>query len=175
MRKNLISSIGVADKILSMNPDNENWWGDLLELSGDPLEYIEVLYTHFTRDFIDTKPEFEGQAVHHDKNDDGGKCACFVHITNKDDEDAGGRVMDLRRCERIGWIRPIIENHTNTDVLVWEEQKGKQVRKFLYLADERFLVILQAFKYGYLLVTAYHVDSDRGHQRFVKKHQRYSI
>lgn len=157
-----------------MNPNNQQWWGGLIELSGDPLEYIELLYTHFTRDFIDNRPQFEGEQVLHDARDDGGKCACFVHITNKDDEDAGDRVIDLRRCERIAWIRPIIDNHTSNDVLRWEEEKPKGNRIFLYLESERFLVILQKFKYGYMLVTAYYVDHNKTHQRYLKKYQRYS-
>lgn len=158
-----------------MNPDNEEWLGDLVLLSGDPIEYVELLYSHFTHDFIDTRPRFDGQQVLHDGNDDGGKCACFVHITNKEDRDAGGRVMDLRRCERICWIRPVIENSNIDKVLRWDEEKGKQRRIFLYLAEERFLVILQAVKYGYLLVTAYYVEGDRSHQRFLKKYERYGV
>ena len=165
----------MADKILSMNPDNEAWLGDLVELSGDPLEYIELLYAHFTRDFIDSRPQLEGVQVLHDGNDDNGKCACFVHITSKDDEDAGGRVVDLRRCERLCWIRPIIENSDKDEVLRWDEVKGSQRRIFLYVAEERFLVILEERKYGYMLVTAYYVGGNNSHQRFLKKYQRYSI
>lgn len=157
-----------------MSPDNKNWWGDLIELSGDPLEYIELLYGCFSRDFIESKPAFEGRQVHHDRNDDGGKCACFIHITSKDEQDADGRVIDLRRCERLHWIRPIIENHINDEVLRWEEENRKGKRVFLYLSDERFVVILQAFKYGFMLVTAYYVEHDGTHHRYLKKHERFN-
>lgn len=156
-----------------MNPNNRKWLGDLVELTGDPIEYIELLYTHFTRDFIDSRPLFDGLQVLHDGRDDGGKCACFVHITNKEEEKVGIRVMDLRRCERICWIRPIIENAHRDEVLRWDEPGKKGARIFLYLAEERFLVILQQFKYGYVLVTAYYVDHDRTHDRYVRKHQRF--
>lgn len=158
-----------------MNPNDPQWWGDLIMLEGDPLDYINTLYLLFKRDFIDTRPIFNNQQVHHDKNDDNGKSAGFVHITNKEDSTVGGRVLDLRRCERIHWIKPIIENAASPDVLKWREEKGKQKRVFLYLASERFLVILQEFKYGYLLVTAYYVDHEKTHQRYLKKNRRLGI
>jgi len=156
-----------------MNPNNP-WWGTLIELNGDPIAYIELLYAHFNSHFIDSRPRLDGKQVLHDSRDDGGKCACFVHITSKDDEASGARVLDLRRSERLCWIRPIIENVTQPEVLRWDEEKGRQRRVFLYLANERFLVILEETKYGYMLVTAYYVERDHTHERYLRKYDRYN-
>jgi len=59
------------------------------------------------------------------------------------------------------------------EVLPWDEKKGQQRRVFRYPADQRFLIHEEA-KYGYMLVTAYYVEHDHTHERYMRKFERYS-
>lgn len=72
-------------------------------------EYFEAIYKIFCRDFVVSKPNFEGKRFALKKHPMiKGKEATFWHIISEGRlED--NRLPDLRRCERIGWPRPIIE------------------------------------------------------------------
>jgi hypothetical protein len=47
----------------------------------------------------------------------------FAHFTSKGDVD-DDRELDLRRCERICWVKPIIENAHLECIKVWENQRA---------------------------------------------------
>ena len=52
----------------------------------------------------------------------------FWHVTSTGEKEEE-RIPDFRRCERIRWIRPIIENADDPAVKVWENQRrdGKRI------------------------------------------------
>ena len=53
------------------------------------------------------------------------------------------RTPDLRRCERIPWMRPVIEHASDATVDVWvEAQTGKGSRPHLWF-DQEYLVVLE--------------------------------
>lgn len=60
------------------------------------------------------------------------------------------------------------------EVLRWDKEKGQQRRVFRYPADQRFLVILEEAKYGCMLLTAYYVEHDLTHERYMRKFECYS-
>ena len=91
----------------------------LEHFDGNVTEYINHIFSLFERDFIATPAMFKGKKVFYDKTDDNGKPATFVHITTQDNTKTGDREICLRRCERIAWIKAIIENHNDPSVLVW--------------------------------------------------------
>lgn len=65
------------------------------------------------------------------------------------------RLPDLRRCERLTWIRWMIENADNcASIDVWENRRGREINTLLWLREE-YLVILSARSENYLLKTAY--------------------
>src|SRR3989344_7832332 len=99
-----------------MNSQLPSWIGSLITLTecdGDSEKYIAKLFEIFKKDFIDSRPTFNGKPVLFDKKLDGDKPNTFVHITTETDPATNQRILSVRRCERIGWIKPIIEHSTD--------------------------------------------------------------
>jgi len=144
----------------------------LEDFGGDPDAYIAHLFSIFERDFIKTQPQFKGKRVFHDKADEGGRPRAFTHITTEEDRGTKQRILSIRRCERIGWIKRIIENAGDPAVLVWDQEQSTKKkwasRTYLFLKQEDFLVILQEIKYGNYLITAIYVDSPAQKEKHLK-------
>ena len=149
----------------------------LEDFSGDPEAYVAHLFSVFTRDFITTTPMFNGKKVLHDKKDDNGRPQAFTHITTEENCQTKQRELCIRRCERIAWIKAVIENSNDPKVLVWEKEQhtSKRIaaRTFLFLEDEDFLVILQEIKWGHYLITAIYVDSPNQKRKHLKAYEAY--
>jgi hypothetical protein len=121
-------------------------------------------------------PKFRGKKVLFDKTDDQGRPKAFVHITTEENKATGQRELSLRRCERIAWVRKVIENHTDPAVLFWEKEhfgKRSSNRSYFFLEAEDFLVILEELKHGHYIVTAIYVDNPVNKKRHLKAHKEY--
>lgn len=101
------------------------------------------------------------------------KEATFWHLvsTGKIEED---RNIDLRRCERIRWPKPIIEHSTEQGhIYVWVEEINKEERIHLLCARERYLVVL-AVRKGYVLPwTAFFIEYDHQLRKKLKRYEEY--
>lgn len=102
---------------------------DLLRLpnyGGDWLRYIEEIYRVFRRDFIESQPRFHGRWVRcrrdiqHDQKEAG-----FWHCVQAGETEEQ-RTLDLRRCERISWVRAVIENEQDARVETWPTRRGER-------------------------------------------------
>lgn len=149
----------------------------LEDFEGDATKYLAHIFSLFTRDFITTAPTFKGKKVFYDKRNDNGKPAAFGHITTEDDRNTKQRELSLRRCERIAWIKAIIEHANDPLVLVWEKEqktsKRRAIRTYLFLEQENFLVILQEIKYGHYMITAIYVDNPNQKRKHLKAHEAF--
>lgn len=122
----------------------------LAEYNGDWKRYIEIVFSKFHKDFIEQQPFLEGKRVGITREPMlRGKEQSFWHCISEG--------QDLRRCERISWIRAVIENSDDELVRVWRTQRGKDRRVCLWYAAE-FLVVLRERKSHLQLVTAYYTD-----------------
>jgi hypothetical protein len=150
----------------------------LPDFDGDPIKYIDHAFSLFEADFINSTPVFKGKKVLFDRKDDNGKPQAFVHITTEENKQTGNRELCLRRCERIAWIKPLIENHTDPAVLVWEKEhstkKRKAKRTYLFLEKEDFLVILQEIKWGHYMITAIYVDNPNQKAKHLKAYKSFT-
>lgn len=73
------------------------------DYEGDWESYLDALYSHFKRDFIETKPLFRGQKLGLKRYPiERGKEATFRHFISEGTEEAE-RLSDFSRCERIRW------------------------------------------------------------------------
>lgn len=165
-----------------MPPNNRpEWLSPLLKLEdfgGDATAYLDSLFEVFTSSFITTPLMFRGRRVFYDGTDFNGKPKAFDHITTETNKETGERDLCLRRCERIGWIKDIIENCNDSAVLVWEKEyypqgKGAQKRTLLFLEQENFLIVLNELKNGQMLVTAIYVDYPNKKRRHLADYQEY--
>lgn len=144
-----------------------HWLPDIIPLEdygGDWERYLEAVFECFQRDFKDRELRFRGKPVrtsYHPAYEN--KDYSFWHLMQEgkvEDE----RTPDLRRCERIGWIRPVIENAGDTQIRVWENERprrrGNERRVLLWL-NEEFLVVLGDRHTYWTVVTAYPTDRTR--------------
>jgi hypothetical protein len=103
--------------------------------------YVEAIYARFRRDFILSQPTHLGRQVGCRKKPPwGGKESGFWHCIS-DGKIEDDRLPDIRRCERIGWLRPIIENVSDPQIDTWENFRGSE-RNLLFWFREEFLVVV---------------------------------
>ncbi len=150
---------------------------ELTDFNGDPRAYIDHLFSIFTRDFIKSPPLFRGNKVFYNNTDDGGKPNTFVHITTETNRETKKRELCIRRCERIAWVRAIIENSDDSAVLVWNKEqhttRGWKTRTYLFLEQENFLVVLEKKLKGHFMITVIYVDNPNQKRKHLKAYNQY--
>ena len=146
-------------------------------------EYEDFLYSIFKRDFIDSHPVFEQKRIAVRKEPiEFGKEEAFFHVTCQDYLKDRDRVPDLRRCERIRWIRAFVENYNcdpglclNCDgVKVWSEPYKSTSRVHILLEEERYMVVIERRETYCLLITAFYFDQDHKLKKKLKHYDTYS-
>jgi len=161
------------------------WLPELLEYDTDSswTDYERMLYVIYKHDFIETHPEFNKKQVNirFQPIIDGYE-ESFIHFTCRDYDATGKREPDFRRCERIRWIRAIIENYlcrktcdeTNcSGIKIWKEPYKMYKRIHFLFEDERYLVILEEREDYCLLVTAYYLDYANALEKQLKHYALY--
>ncbi len=156
----------------------KDWLPSLIEFSscgGSWDRYLEVIYAAFREDFVNSKPLFRGRRLGLKRHPEyAGKEATFWHLITEGAVEAD-RTPDFRRCERIRWPRPVIENEADVEVLVWSESRGSRDNRIhLYLPNERYLVVLSDRGNYILPWTAYYVQHENGHRKYLQRHARHS-
>jgi hypothetical protein len=144
------------------------------DCGGDWQEYEEALYSYFRKDFIDNRPkEFMGLRVGLKKHPTfKNKEITFWHfITEGKIEDS--RFPDIRRCERIRWPKPIIENSKDENVKVWENERGGNKNICLSFGDWEYLVVLRKYDDYILPWTAYCPSGDHTRLKWKKEYNNY--
>jgi len=135
----------------------------LLELAGfdgDWQRYIDAVFGEFHRDFIASQPKLKGRWVRCRRDPIyDGKEAGFWHCTSEGPDEAQ-RIPDLRRCERIRWIRYAIEHVDFVGIDHWTNCRGNETRHLLWVNEEFLVVVAERRRkrdgFQYLqLITAY--------------------
>ncbi len=135
-------------------------------------------YDIFYNDFITSKPKINGFEVmvrRYPEDETNHRYSSFNHITTKDYDKIQGnssnycdRYPDIKRIERIAWVRKIIEHYdckpiqncNCRGVMTWYEQYRSTYRMNIMLYDENFLIVLEKNKNGfYFLITAFYFDN----------------
>ena len=122
--------------------------------------YFEVIYKFFVKDFIEHLAKYHGIEIklkRHPYIQD--KEATFWHIISEGKIESERR-PDLRRCERICWPRPIIENVPNHELKVWTNRRGSDTRICIWFERYEYLVVLNERKAYLILWTAYPVTQN---------------
>lgn len=145
-------------------------------------DYQNEIYQIFRQDFIDTFPEFQGKRVKiRYQPIEYGREEAFYHITCQDYYKNGERVPDLRRCERIKWVRRFIENYQCnmeqcvecSGIKTWEESYGNNKRVHILFEEERYMVVVERRAQYSLLITAFYFEEDHSLRKKLKKYNIY--
>lgn len=135
---------------------------------------FEVLYEIFERDFKATQPVYEGHCVWFFPETEDGKEVIFWHLTHAKDRETGERLPDLRRCERLPWVRKMVDNSRKLEVLAWDyEEADYTVRTYVWLRDHDFLVLMKKYPDGSRrLLTSFYVRYPNYRRKLEKKHKK---
>jgi hypothetical protein len=121
---------------------------DLIELNnhgGHYATFIDAVYAVFENDFVKSTPKFRGQRLSLKKYPIvGGREYTFYHMTHKGEIEAD-REPDLRRCERIGWAKPVIEKTDDWKLKIWPQQRNGKNRLCIWVEKQNepdYFVIL---------------------------------
>lgn len=150
---------------------------DLLRFAdhgGDWAAYEAALYAVFERDILGRPGlRFEGAPVNARRIPEyERRWAAYWHLISEGrvEED---RTPDLRRCERLPWVRWIIESAATHPLIdCWKQDRGSDKSVLLWY-DEQYLVILAQRSNYYLLKTAFLVDRSHRVAKFRKERDEY--
>jgi len=146
--------------------------------SGNWVNYENALYTIFEKDFIKSKPVLNGKPVFCIKDPMfQGKFFTFCHITTEGGPREEDRTPDIRRCERISWLKKIIENSTDSCIKTWENtrtnKKSRNKKRTNILFDENgetIHMVLSRNAKSYILITVYYVDRPHNRQKLINEY-----
>jgi hypothetical protein len=132
-----------------------------------------LIYAAYERDFIHSRPTFRGVEVHPKRHPEyQGRCGTFWHVTSQTIN--GSRVIRPNRCERIQWIRAMIEaTSVEGRVCVYcVEHEGGELRWEIALPDFSYVVVLASRAEGshLLLWTAFEQEQDHRRRKARKKY-----
>lgn len=134
----------------------------LQDFGGDWKRYEDALYEVFLRELAQGQLNFRGVRVGCRRiPETNQRWASFWHLVQEGavEED---RLPDIRRCERISWIRYVIENAArDPSIEIWEQIRGSERNVCLWL-NEQYIVILGARSGYFLLRSAF--CTDRSHR-----------
>lgn len=155
--------------------DTPKWLPPLILLEkygGDFDKYINVVYAVFYSDFIARRTRYEGKQIlliGRDKELVKGKERRFWHCVSEGQiED--DRPPDLRRCECMPWMRPVIENAAEVTMDVWvENQTGKGVRPHLWFNEEYLVVLERLWKGDYRPITTFRTLENHQVRKYRKR------
>lgn len=148
------------------------------DFNGEWEKFLAAVYQIFERDFKHSRPGYLGKSVVHDSKIENGKEAAFWHLISRDDPRTGNREMDIRRCERVLWPRPIIEHLADNAVSVWKVERKKadrksQTRVLIWLENLDYLVVLAERPKAMVLITAYCTDIESQREKLRRERDEY--
>lgn len=149
---------------------------DLIKLndcSGNWDKYLNAIYQIFINDFIKSRPKFQKQKLQLKRHPFlNGKEATFWHLISEGDREKA-KVPDMRRCERIGWPKPIINNSNDKNIKIWENVRKKETRICLCYGDWEYLVVLAKRRNYILPWTAYPITKEHTKRKMIKEYNKF--
>ena len=147
---------------------------DIIPFSGDWDTYQENLYQVFQDTICNADLKFQGIRIGIKKHPEyKEKHFTFWHLTSEGEKEEE-RTPDLRRCERVAWVKWMIENCDSHDgISYWENKRGSQKHLVVWCEEYEYAVILAKRKGYFLLKTAYCVSTRRA-DKFRKEREEFN-
>lgn len=154
-------------------------------------EYEKDLYNVFRQMFFIDKVTFEGLPVKVKISPRYLEYeTSFIHLTckteSKDPKDLNDREPDLRRAERLHWIKLIIEKYPCLEkcinceglLLYKEYYNGNESRERtkIFFPKEQYIIVLEKRKDYYELITAFYIErgfEDKNINKYYNKFNEY--
>jgi len=145
----------------------------LEDYNGNFTFYNNAVYAVFVNDFIKKRPEFRGKKLGLKKHPIiDGKEYTYYHFTHSGNIETE-RMPDIRRMERIGYPKPIIDFSDSEKIKVWRNKRGTSERILLLHEEEKYLVILENRKDYILPWTAYMIEDNSRLRKLLTEYQHY--
>ena len=144
------------------------------DYNGNFALYNAAVYAVFKNDFVKNKPVFQGKKLAlktHPLID--GKEYTYYHFTHSGDIEIK-RTPDMRRMERIGFPKQMIDFSDDTQLKVWRNKRGTKERILILHEAERYLVVLEDRKDYILPWTAYLVEDNSRLRKLLAEYQVYT-
>jgi hypothetical protein len=157
------------DKIYFQLPDIIT----LEEFGGDITTYFNEVYNIFKKDFVDSRPIFEGRRLglkSHPLIEN--KEYTFYHFTHDGDIESE-RLPNLRRMERIRFPRPMIDHCKHPYLKIWRNKRGSKKRILIFHEDESYLVVLEDRGKYILPWTAYWVQYENMVEKLLAEYEAF--
>ena len=148
------------------------WIPQELNLRGTSIEddYV-TLHEIFNSDLRNPSFEIEGIPVMVDLSPDKTMpqyCSAFMHFVTRMDH-AGLRTIDYSRAKKLHWIKPVIENYSDSAVSAfWSSNPNGSQTLYFWMPDYDFMVVVKPAKSSNVMkrviVTAFHVERFRKKQ-----------
>jgi len=157
------------------------WLPDKLDFSdfGSWESFLDHLYKLFRKDFLSKPyPRYKGQKVESDCRilDKTNKEEGFWHLLDREEEDQGERLPDLRRAEKLPWARAMLNNPGVQEMKVWNNReiiRGREsIKVYLWLEQYDYVLILLKLPYTYKVMTGYHIERKHYRRKLQKKYER---
>jgi len=140
---------------------------------GDWDRFLADVYSIFEHDFKQSVPSFQAYPLDFDKRIQNGKEAAFWHIIQREDPGTHEKVPDFRRCERISWIRSLIEHSTDSSISVWENTRKRETSILIWLEQLDYVVIMRKRPRVIILVTGFRTDISSVREKMIKERDEY--
>lgn len=136
---------------------------DELHFNGNWDDYLRKLYGVFENDFKIHTSSHQGLPIDFARKvlpDGDGKEEFFWHIVSTYDRKTGDRVIDFERSDKLPWARPTFESPPRKEIKVFDYDHGskdKGIRRYVWLEDYDYVLILKKRGNKYFWVTAFYV------------------
>ena len=147
------------------------------DYDGDWSRFEAAVYAQCKRDLIDSTPLFNIKNFGFDKRISNGKEWRYWHLISEGPVEPD-REPSIERCEKITWIRPIIEEPHNPRVCAWQNSRprkygkgGVDKRIVLSTTDFSYIVIFDDKGSWANLLTAYPINNNKQKEKLQKEYE----
>ena len=167
-----------------------DWLPQIADVDPWTANTYEMLYEIFCNDIRDYNLRYQGNNVWIFKDMEDGKEKIFWHLTTRENKvpqiprrktkfcqqnqrnAETERLPDLRRCERLPWIKLLIEHPSDSEILAWDYEEGDQtIKTYIWIKNYHFVVIMKKLKDNTRrLITSFYVDNPHKQRDFERKY-----